>query len=60
MHPQITSRALLQAIFFGELCMTGALPGTQYVSVTSGVGTAYPSGAPEFTQFLVWFELLDL
>jgi len=29
--------------------------------VTSGVGTAYPSGAPEFTpRFLVGFMLLDL
>jgi hypothetical protein len=22
--------------------------------ITSGIGTAVPSGAPEFTQFLVW------
>ena len=29
--------------------------------VTSGAGTAYPSGAPEFTTgFLVGFMLLDL
>jgi hypothetical protein len=29
--------------------------------VTSGVGTAHPSGAPEFTpRFLVGFVLLDL
>jgi len=28
---------------------------------TSGTGTAYPSGAPEFTtRFLVGFVLLDL
>ena len=28
---------------------------------TSGAGTAYPSGAPEFTpRFLVGFVLLDL
>ena len=26
----------------------------------SGTGTAYPSGAPDFTQYLVWFVLLDL
>ena len=28
--------------------MTGVLPGAENVSVTSGVGTANPSGAPEF------------
>ena len=27
---------------------------------TSGAGTAYPSGAPEFTLFLVEFVFLDL
>jgi hypothetical protein len=27
---------------------------------SSGVGTAYPSGAPEFTPVLVGFVLLDL
>ena len=30
------------------------------MGVTSGAGTAYPSGAPEFTRFLVGFVLLDL
>jgi len=30
------------------------------MGVTSGEGTAYPSGAPEFTPFLVGFMLLDL
>jgi len=40
--------------------MTGVLPGAEYVSDTNGVGTAYPSGAPDSPRFLVWFELLDL
>ena len=30
------------------------------MGVTSGEGTAYPSGAPEFTPVLVGLALLDL
>ena len=30
------------------------------MGVTSGAGTANPSGAPKFTMFLVTFDMLNL
>ena len=47
------STNFLQAILFVGLCMTGVLSGAEYVSVTSGVWTVYPSRAPEFPPVFI-------
>jgi hypothetical protein len=42
-------------------CLNNLSIPLRFLNYTSGAGTAYPSGAPEFTpRFFVGFVLLDL